>query len=91
MKEIRKSTQFKKDFKRIKNNNAKVQALMLIVGYLERGEEVPAEYCPHMLKGNLKGIMECHIESDTLLLWIDSECNSVTLLRVGSHSELLGM
>lgn len=91
MKEIRKSTQFKKDFKRIQNDIAKVEALFHIVGYLERGETIPSEYNPHMLKGEFKGIMECHIESDYLLMWVDEESNIIRLLRLGSHSELLGL
>ena len=32
--------------------------------------------------------MECHIENDTLLIWIDEELNIIKLLRLGSHSEL---
>lgn len=91
MKEIRKSTQFKKDFKRIRNDEKKVIALFNIVGYLERDEKIPEEFKPHMLSGELSGVMECHIESDLLLLWIDEETNIVRLLRVGSHSEVLGM
>lgn len=91
MKEIRKSSQFKKDFKRIKNDIQKVKALMRIVGFLERGEPIPLEHSPHPLKGQLKGVMECHIGSDFLLLWIDEEANIVRLLRMGSHSEILGM
>lgn len=91
MKEIRKSSQFKKDFKRIKNDIKKVEALMRVVGFLEREEDIPIEYNPHMLKGELKGIMECHIESDLLLMWIDEKTNLVRLLRIGSHSELLGI
>ena len=39
MKEIRKSSQFKKDFKRIRNDNDKVEALLNIVRLLERGGE----------------------------------------------------
>ena len=91
MKEIRKSSQFKKDFKRIKNDLTKVEALIRIVGFLERGEPIPEEHNPHMLKGQLKGVMECQIGSDFLLLWLDEETNIVRLLRLGSHSEVLGM
>ena len=91
MNEIRKSSQFKKDFKRIKNDITKVEALMRIVGFLERGELIPAEHNPHMLKGQLKGVMECHIGSDFLLLWLDEETSIVRLLRLGSHSEVLRM
>lgn len=91
MKEIRKSSQFKKDFKRFKHDIEKVKALYKIVGYLERDEPIPQEFCPHMLKGELKGVMECHVGSDYLLLWRDESSNIVRLLRLGSHSEVLGM
>jgi len=91
MKEIRMSSQFKKDFKRYKNDSEKIKALYDVVGYLERGEQIPSTYKPHMLKGELKGIMECHIESNYLLLWLDETTNVVRLLRLGTHSEVLGM
>ena len=32
--------------------------------------------------------MECHIESDFLLIWIDEQNGIVELVRLGSHSEL---
>lgn len=91
MKEIRMSSQFKKDFKRYRNDIDKVKALYRIVGYLERGEQIPSQFKPHMLKGELKGVMECHVESDYLLMWIDETTNIVRLLRLGTHAELLGM
>ena len=50
---------------------------MRIVGFLERGEPIPAEHNPHMHKGQLQGVMECHIGSDFLLLWLDEETNIV--------------
>ena len=47
-----------------------------------------AEYRPHMLLGEYKGCMECHIEGDFLLIWIDEETDTIQLVRLGSHSEL---
>ena len=44
-----------------------------------------------MLKGELKGIMECHIESNYLLMWFDETTNIVRLLRLGTNAEILGM
>ena len=44
-----------------------------------------------MLKGELKGIMECHVESNYLLMWFDETTNIVRLLRLGTHAEILGM
>ena len=86
MREIRKSSQFKKVFKRIKNNIGLITALMRIIVLLEQEETIPAEYNPHMLKGKFKGIMECHIGPDFLLMWIDEKSNTVRLLRLGSHT-----
>ena len=51
---------------------------------------IPPEYKPHRLLGNYKDCMECHIESDTLLIWIDENSNVIKLLRLGTHSEFFG-
>ena len=32
--------------------------------------------------------IECHVENDLLLIWIGPEDNIITLVRLGSHSEL---
>jgi mRNA interferase YafQ len=32
--------------------------------------------------------MECHVENDMLLIWIDADENIIKLVRLGSHSEL---
>lgn len=90
MKTIRKTTQFKKDFKKIKNNTNKINALLEIVRKLANGETIPAEFDPHPLIGNYKNHMECHIESDFLLIWFDKNADEVKLVRLGSHSELFG-
>lgn len=90
MKEIRKTSQFKKDFKRFAKDIEKVKTLMSIVEKLERGESIPDEFYPHPLKGEWKNYMECHIDDDYLLIWYDKEDNIVKLVRLGSHSELFG-
>ena len=90
MKTIRKTTQFKKDFKKIKNNTNKINALLEIVRMLANDETIPAEFDPHPLTGNYKNHMECHIESDFLLIWFDKDADEIRLVRLGSHSELFG-
>ena len=90
MKEIRKTSQFKKDFKRFAKDVEKVKTLMSIVEKLERGEFIPEEFYPHPLKGEWKNYMECHIDDDYLLIWFDKEESIVRLVRLGSHSELFG-
>ncbi len=90
MKEIRKSTQFKKDFKRFKNDMEFVELLFKLVGVLAEGKPIPEDFDPHPLKGNWKNYMECHVENDSLLIWYDKKNNVVELVRLGSHSELFG-
>lgn len=88
MKTLRYSTQYKKDFKRYRNDPVKLTKLLEVFRMLVNEIELPQEYKPHMLKGEYKGCMECHIEGDFLLIWIDEDI--IDLLRIGSHSELFG-
>lgn len=90
MKELRKTSQFKKDFKRFGKDIKKVTVLYMIVAKLLNGEDIPVEYKPHSLKGEWKDYMECHVEDDYLLIWFDKVENVITLVRLGSHSELFG-
>ena len=80
--------QFKKDLKRIQNNPKKIERLKTILTFLQETGAVPENYSPHKLIGNYSGFMECHVESDLLLIWLDEENNIIKLVRLGSHSEL---
>ena len=88
MKKLQPTTQYKKDYKRFKNNPAKIKALKEVLEMLVNGQPIPEEYYPHMLKGEYKGCMECHIQGDFLLIWFDEENDIIELVRLGSHSEL---
>lgn len=90
MKILHPTTQYKKDYKRFRNNPKKLQKLFDILKRLEQEEPIPSEYSPHMLVGNYAGYMECHIEGDFLLIWFDRDSNQIDLIRLGSHSELFG-
>lgn len=90
MKTLVQSTQYKKDLKRIRNNHKKAAALIDILKKLENEIPIPKENKPHMLSGDYEGCMECHIEGDFLLIWIDPETDEIDLVRLGSHSELFG-
>ena len=88
MNEIRITTQFKRDLKKYKHNQAVINKLEGLLKLLAAGEPIPEVNRPHMLTGNYRGHMECHVESDTLLIWWDKETGVITLVRFGSHSEL---
>lgn len=90
MKKLRPSTQYKKDLKRIRNNPRKAQALLEVLVKLENEQPLPGKYKPHTLINDYAGCMECHIQGDFLLIWLDPESGDIDLLRLGSHSELFG-
>lgn len=90
MKNLRFSSQYKKDAKRFRNQPRKMAKVANILQMLRDEVPIPLEYNPHMLKGDYKGCMECHVEGDFLLIWIDETQNQIGVLRLGSHSELFG-
>ena len=55
---------------------------------LENDIELLPEYKAHKLIGNYKGCLECHVEGDFLLIWIDENAGIIEAVRLGSHSEL---
>lgn len=88
MRELKQTSQFKKDLKRIQNNPKKVASLQTVLERLQTTGTVPQEYKPHLLIGDYKGYMECHVENDLLLIWFDESKELIKLIRLGTHSEL---
>lgn len=88
MKDVHYSTAAKKDLKRYRNDLSKMQSLYETLSMIARGIPLPARYRPHTLKGRYAGCMECHMESDFLLIWVDEMKNTIEVVRIGTHSEL---
>jgi len=88
MKELKFTTQFKKDLKKLQNNPKRIANVKIALKILEKTGALPKEYLPHKLEGVYKGCLECHIENDLLLIWFDAKNNLIKLIRLGSHSEL---
>ena len=87
MKSIRRSTQFKKDYKRIKKSCKNIAELRQVINKLANDEDLEPKYRDHALVGNYSGCRECHIEPDWLLIYKNSIIE-LALIRTGSHSEL---
>ena len=87
------TSKFKKDLKRLRNNEAKLSKVANVIELLAQGEDIPASMKPHQLIGNYAGHLELHVEGDLLLIWLEkTELGDMTiyLVRLGSHSELFG-
>jgi mRNA interferase YafQ len=81
------TTQFKRDYKRIKKQKKDLDQFKVVIEKLAAGEKLDLKYRDHRLSGNWKGHRDCHIESDWILIY-RTETDELILERTGSHSEL---
>ena len=89
MYEIKPTTRFQKDLKRIKKRGFDMVLLKEILKKLASGEDLPARNRDHMLSGDYAGCHECHITPDWLLIYeINGDELILYLTRTGSHSDL---
>lgn len=85
------SGKFKKDFKKIQNKPKAIEKVTEVFNQLLANGvlAIPNKMKPHLLIGNYKDHWECHILPDLLLIWEQDDFNKeITLVRLGSHSEL---
>ena len=69
----------------------KADLLEEVLNFLVQEKELPVRYRDHQLTNpkNFKGVRECHIQSDWLLVYkVDQDELILNLLRTGSHSDL---
>ena len=52
MKEVFPTTKFKKDLKKYSKQASKMEALLCIVNKLKQEQPIPAQFKPHILKGD---------------------------------------
>ena len=83
--------QFKRDYKLALKRNCNPESLQAVITLLLYEETLPLRYRDHLLinSRNYKGMRECHIEPDWLLVYkIYPETGVLKLVRTGSHSDL---
>ncbi|MER8636055.1 MULTISPECIES: type II toxin-antitoxin system YafQ family toxin [unclassified Mesorhizobium] len=81
------SGQFRRDVKRAEKRGKDLGKLRELLGLLLAGDELPASYKDHSLKGDWKGFRDAHIEPDWLLIYRVAG-DELQLARTGSHSDL---
>ena len=90
MRDIEFTSQFKKDYKRVKkDSNHKDLASILdpVLEILINDESLASNFRVHKLVGRYKGFEECHLKPDLLMIYLRLD-NKLRLVRLGSHSEL---
>ena len=86
---LEQSTKFKRDIKLAKKRGLNLILLDDVVTTLVKTGKLPTKYKPHILKGNYKGLWECHIQPNWLLVWEQNETiKLISLIRTGTHADL---
>ena len=81
------STQFRRDLKRLAKQGKNLGKLRALLDLLVREDPLAARHRDHALRGPWNGYREAHIEGDWLLIY-RVEGQDLLLARTGSHSEL---
>jgi len=87
MRTIHRTLQFKKDVKRMEKCGNKFDNFKDVIRGLAAEETLEAKYRDHVLVGQYKGTLECHIEPDWLLIYEMDESEFI-LVRTGTHTDL---
>lgn len=88
---VKYTSQCKKDIKRFVNNKTKLSIFKDFIEDLEYDRPLPENSRPHLLSHQYNGCWECQMQGDFLLIWRDPVNFVITVVRVGSHSELFDM
>lgn len=81
------STQFKRDVKRVEKRGKDLNKLRRLLALLIERQPLPAACRDHPLKGNWSGFRDAHIEPDWLLIYRVTG-DELLLARTGSHADL---
>ncbi|MCM1321726.1 MAG: type II toxin-antitoxin system YafQ family toxin [Bacteroides sp.] len=86
---LKKTTQFKAILKLARRRGLDISLLENIIEKLRTDIPLESRYRNHELSGNFKGIWECHIQPDWLLLYYkDTDVLVMTLVDTGTHSDI---
>jgi len=91
MRKIERSSGFRRDYKRIRATprHKDIGTLLPeIVGLLAEDKPLNDKHRDHLLGGNWRGHRECHLKPDLLLIYKLPDDQTLSLVRMGSHSEL---
>jgi mRNA interferase YafQ len=91
MREIERTTQFKRDYKREAKGRYRTTLdgdLAALLRLLVNDARLPARYRDHALGGEWANYLDCHVKLDLLLIYGKPDDRTLRLVRLGSHSEL---
>ena len=87
MKEIRTTNQFLRDLKLARKRGKDIGKIEAVIAALAQGTKLPPRHRPHLFQGDMRGLWECHVEPDWLMIWDETD-EAILLIRSGTHSDL---
>lgn len=91
MYEIEYTNSFKRSFKKCLKRGLESHVFETALRILVEKGSLPQNYKPHKLSGKYRGLWECHLQSDWLLIWSqDDDKLILQLIDTGTHSDLFG-
>ncbi len=87
MRSIQRTSQFKRDVKRMQKRGKAFAEFKQVIVELSAGMALEPRYRDHDLSGRYRGARECHIEPDWLLIY-ELTKDEIILIRTGTHSDL---
>lgn len=79
---------YDKDVKILLKKHYNFDNLLKVLEIIRDQQQLPNKYKNHYLKGNFKGLQECHIDNNMILLY-KVEDNILVLIRLGTHKDVL--
>ena len=87
--ELLKTSRFKAGVKLARKRGLDISLLEDVIEKLRLDQPLEAKHRNHELVGNFKGVWECHIQPDWLLLYLkDNGVLVLTLVDAGTHSDI---
>ena len=88
--QIIKSDTFLKDIKTLIKKHYDFETFKKVIQLLENEGLLPNKFKEHTLVGNFKGLRECHIDKNIILIYEKNLISKeIILYRIGNHKDLL--
>ena len=89
MRSVRRTAQFRRDFKRVKrgvHGSHLDETLLAALELLVADTPLPDRYVDHPMKGRYADCRDCHLRPDLVLVYRKHGSDALELVRIGSHA-----
>ena len=91
MRSVRRTAQFRRDFRRVKRGvhaSHLDETLLAALELLVADTPLPDRYVDHPMKGRYADCRDCHLRPDLVLVYRKHGSDALELVRIGSHAQL---